>query len=1354
MAEVISGGEPVNDAERMVIRHLRDHGPADWVVLHNIELSLRDNRKYEIDVLVVTGHSVVLIDVKGTRGRIEVAGNRWYPTGRQSFRSPVGKLRDHARTLKGKIESYGLNRVYVDALVVLTAPDARLVDTNGRTGADAEDVVTGLDRLIPVLQDPGRVGASFVRDITPYRDQVLRAFTGTVQRRTEPVMFRHWAATEQLGETDEVTEYRARNSYAPDAPPVLLRVYHADSLQPADVRAAEGIAIANAYQMLVRLPRDPAIVGGLDFFPAEDESYYVLVLEDVSAQPLLLHLSNPQQALAMDVKLRVIKDMLRGLAVAHANRVLHRALSPTTVLVTGSGSGMLTGFDYARPEDPRANTVVTRLADAVDPLFVAPECQNRPQNMSRASDVYAAGVVAYYLLTGELPFASSTEQHDRGSELPSGPLAAAGISPPVTKLLRLMCASSQSARPTAAQALEQLSALGTAPAPAPVTQRPDYRNLPEGYQLTRKYTVQRRVGTGTFGAVYQVYDNLAGADRAVKIVDRDRESLIERLRQEYQVLLRLPPHPNVVRVESADYLDGDVPYLVFEYLDGQDVGDLVRDRVLGPADAVRLGVDVTKGLAFLHASGVFHCDIKPSNLLWTDRGCKIIDFNVAVLASSSMSRAGGSVRYAPPDVTRSAPPSAADLTDRDTYALGVTLYQVLTGRYPFGNGNPAPGQRAADPRIIPELTDLSDDMVATLLRAISPVRSERFGSAAEFQQALSAIGENVRRRPAPPPLPDARPPVPAPANVNPFVTHLQTLYSQSTVSNAGTRGEDAYGTYVATALDRHLIPDVLDGKFRLVIITGNAGDGKTAFLERLVRTALAGGGQPAQPRANGADVRLPRGQWLRTNNDGSQDEENRANDDVLTAFFSSFAEATLPADGEIRLIAINEGRLVDFLTTHEDRLGSLAALVRAALAGEPQADGDIAVVNLNQRSLVSEQDKEAGPIFDRILAQLTSGQHWATCDGCELVSTCYAPHNARTLAHPTAGPKVTRRLREIYRLAHLRGQLHITLRDLRSAIAFMLTSGRDCADIHQLYYDGNTAKILGSFYFNSWTGTPDTADRLLRTLSELDVAATAEPVLDRKLAFIGPAADQAMMTIDQRGDYDLRLLQALHARQSTDPATPPGESGAKSGYLASARRRFYFESLDDRRARSMLPYRSAERFLSWLASPGQLGQRLAEVVTAINRGEGLPEPTLADGALAIAIRDVPGGTIRSYRLFPASSLSLTLAGASGTRYVEGEPYGLELSATASGGNVARLAIRLDLFELLQHQGEGYLPSVAEQQGRYLDLAIFKNELTATPYQEVVLTTGGRDAHRIRREPSGQLVMTQLSGAEAGGRNGS
>ena len=127
----------------------------------------------------------------------------------------------------------------------------------------------------------------------------------------------------------------------------------------------------------------------------------------------------------------------------------------------------------------------------------------------------------------------------------------------------------------------------------------------------------------------------------------------------------------------------------------------------------------------------------------------------------------------------------------------------------------------------------------------------------------------------------------------------------------------------------------------------------------------------------------------------------------------------------------------------------------------------------------------------------------------------------------------------------------------------------------------------------------------------------------------------------------------------------------------------------------------------------------------------------------------PAEPSASYRLFPRSSLALTVADSPGSRYVESEPDGLDLAAKGPGGHVARLRIRLDLFELLQHQQDGYLPSIAELQGRYLDLVIFKNELSATPYQEVVLTTDGRDAHRIRRERDGRLVMIPIAHRQGG-----
>ena len=102
MAKVIPIGEPVNDAERAAIAHLRDHLPDGYLILHNFEIC-RDDEKFEVDVAVIAPHAVYLVDVKGTHGLIDVAGPQWYPAGRQPYTSPLLKLRSHARAIKGII---------------------------------------------------------------------------------------------------------------------------------------------------------------------------------------------------------------------------------------------------------------------------------------------------------------------------------------------------------------------------------------------------------------------------------------------------------------------------------------------------------------------------------------------------------------------------------------------------------------------------------------------------------------------------------------------------------------------------------------------------------------------------------------------------------------------------------------------------------------------------------------------------------------------------------------------------------------------------------------------------------------------------------------------------------------------------------------------------------------------------------------------------------------------------------------------------------------------------------------------------------------------------------------------------
>lgn len=1370
MATVVPIGEPVNDAERLAIAHLRDHLPGSYLVFHNFEIR-RDGETFEVDIAVLAPHALYLVDVKGTRGLIDVYGPKWYPEGRQPYTSPLVKLRGHARTVKGILtESQpgrrDLDGVFVEAAVLLTATDAHLVDQGSR---DIDNVTT-LKKAASFFQNASRIPARFEKNISRLHGMVRSALVGVAKPRSGPLVLGDWEVVERLGASDTFTEYRAINTFAGKrGGTALLRAYQADPyLTDPEARERQKARIANAFFALNRLPGHPLIAGARSFFATEGEDRYVLVTEDVSGQALRLHIDKPALALTLDQKLRVARELLEALAFCHSHEVVHRDLSPSTILLGSDGHIRLTGFDHARAGTGRSLTIAAEIAEKIDAKYAAPETWKEPANASPSSDVFGAGLVLYELFTGLRPFGSPTELFDQDGVFPVKPSThRAEIAPPLDAWLQRLCTFDPDQRPSAGAALEGLGEALDASAPEepeaalPADPKPpkppsatpplpaDWTNVPRGTLLAGKLEVQAKLGRGTFGVVYKVVDTLGDVTRALKLILRDRHSTLERLKKEYKTLVHLPEHPHVVRVIDANVLPGDgPPYMLFEYVEGEDVGDLIQDGRFAAEDALVLFRQVTQGLVHLHREGVYHCDIKPSNLLWTIRGAKIIDFNVAVRTEDN-GHGGGSRRYLPPDLDLSDAPSPSELVDRDLYALGLTVYEALTGAYPWKSMSPPPATNAPDPRELPGLSGLAPDLTNVVLKAIAPKRADRFASASALLQALEEV-TRARREPTA----DSSDSVLVPElggnvspNTNPFVNYLLTLYSQSSQTNAGTRGLDDLGrrTYVPTLLDKRLMPDVIAGKFKLVLITGNAGDGKTAFLQQLEVQA----GEQAQLVSSEALLNGHRFTTVQrtfvTNYDGSQDEGARGNDEVLREFLSPFKgdDPTAWPDDETRLVAINEGRLVDFLQTERAAFPALLRIVDEGLLTGGGAHG-VAVVNLNLRSVVAQRDGDDS-ILERQARLLTHPKFWGACQNCDLNDRCYALHNAQTFQDRTAGPQVLERLKTLYTLTHLRGRLHITLRDLRSALAFMLTSARSCAEIHKLYAEGRRNEIAAGFYFNSWMGAESTTvDRLLTLLQGMDVGAVNDPRLDRNLDFVSPARDRSRFGFADRGRYDHDVLRALYENLPRDFSgkPTPHRTEAHRRYVGMARRRAFFERRDGG-WRAMLPYRSGDRMLKMVRQEAMPELALPEVLQAINRGEGLLDPTRLADSLALQVRQVERGTIRSYRLYDAGRFQLTIRdGASRARFVEHMPDALVLSFDDQS-NQAELVINLDVFEMLERLNHGYRPSLEEEQGYYLSLAVFKNVLGSAPYQEVLLTTTGHDFYRVERHGDGRLEMVHL-----------
>ena len=1392
MAKVIPIGQPVNESERQAIGFLRDHLPEGWLLFHNFEMR-KEQEVFEIDIAILAPHAVYLVDVKGTRGNIDVYGSKWYPEGRQPFFSPLAKLRSHAKTMAtiirdsntGQIE---LRKAHVHAAVLLTADNAVIFDHNPSHIQDKPDV-TDFKHCLKYFHDKSRIPSNRLDNIARFHKQIAQAIQGKAKPKSAALVFRNWQVEEKLGGTDRYTEYRAKhNLLGKSGGMARLRVYQTDPYQDETVRKAEFKKISNAYRAVAHMPTHANVLAVKDLFVTDDEEKVVLVTEDLPGQALRLHINKASLALTFDQKLQVMRDVLSALDHAHRYEVIHRNLTPDAILVTKGSQVRVTGFDFARVGKNRStdSTIAGQIVEDFDISYRAPELvkseiESFPKEATIASDLYSIGLIFYELLTGELPFENIDEMIEADGKFPMKPSEHKPNLPKAfDEWLQSFCEFDPEDRHASAaiarKALENLilpegkkdAITGESGPDVVMPQLPDnLTDLPQDFILADRFRIQSKLGSGGFGVAYKVFDSMGDVVRVIKLVTKDRRSVYERLRREYKTLANLPDHPNVVKVIWADRMADtkQTPYIVFDYVEGLDISDLIDTEALSLEDSVRIVRETAEGLGHLHSHGVYHQDVKPSNLLWTDNGVRIIDFNVAVSENDDLKGGGGTRRYLPPDYDFTIEPNAADRTDRDLYALGISFYECLTGKYPFDEPTPPIRVQPKDPKQFKHCADISKALVNVLVKMIAPERKDRFASALEFLTALDEIKRlrvvmTTSETVVGPKVVAKLGFKPTQPNTNPFVTHLLTLYSQSQVSNAGTRGLDEIGkaTYVPTYLDEKLKPAMLKGEFRLVIISGNAGDGKTAFIQQFESFAKSKGAQ-MQHGANGAVFQL-KGHTFQSNYDGSQDEGDERNDEVLQRFFGPFAgeEPSGWPKNQTRLIAINEGRLVDFFIEHEDTFPLLAKQIQQGLSGTHLESG-ISVVNLNLRSVVAEPETDQPSILERLITCMSQQEYWQACEKCDLKDKCYAYHNAKTFQDPVAGPKVIERLKKLYTITHLRGRLHITMRDLRSALAFMLVGTRDCDGIHQLYQNGgeeNQNRILDSFYFNSWLGGSEGSnDRLIALLREIDIAKVSNPDLDRELGFLAPGTkDRSRFSFANRAGYDDALVEALFRNLPRDYTAKYRARmiDKHRNYVSHIRRRHFFERRDIG-WKEMLPYQSIEPFLCAIKQPGtKSADEVADILRAINRGEGLSDPARLGNQLALRVRQVDKGTIRSYRLFDGERFTLSTDQETADHpFLECLSQALVLFYDSGDGHKASLRINLDIYEMLLRLNNGYRPSIEEQEGFYLSLAVFKNVLSAAPYQEVLLTETGHRFYEIGRSDSGVLdLKVSEKGAEYGG----
>ncbi|MBE7557972.1 protein kinase [bacterium] len=268
--------------------------------------------------------------------------------------------------------------------------------------------------------------------------------------------------------------------------------------------------------------------------------------------------------------------------------------------------------------------------------------------------------------------------------------------------------------------------------------------------------IRRLVGRGGMGAVYEGYQENLDRRVAVKVIAPERlddPHMLGRFRREALSVARLS-HPNIVRIYDA--LDeGDLHCLVMEYLDGENLKEMVRRGPLEIEQAVAYGIDVAEGLWHAHSQDppIIHRDIKSENIIITPEGAaRITDFGAVLLPDTGMkTRTGmvvGTPEYMSPEQIRGLP---LDFRS-DLYSLGVVLFEMLVGELPFSSRERFEIARRqvqelpVSPRAL--RPDVPEDLATVVLKALEKDRGQRYQSAADLLADLRLIevGERIKTR--------------------------------------------------------------------------------------------------------------------------------------------------------------------------------------------------------------------------------------------------------------------------------------------------------------------------------------------------------------------------------------------------------------------------------------------------------------------------------------------------------------------------------------------------------------------------------------------------------------------------------
>lgn len=433
MAVVQAVGTPENESERKAIEYFARHLPDDsYTIFHNLELSTPAGQAFEYDLIIVGEYAVYSVEVKGYHGVITGNAYEWEMEWGEINHSPIPLANKKAKILKSWLARYNLalKDLWVESLIVLTDEQARisLRDPQASRVMHLHEAVSAIlhPHLLPnrpesIIRFSRLICEGFAKYFRPlHRQQQIGEY------RVLQTIGKNNLYTTLLAEHRSIRKQR-----------FLLKVYHLNFYENAQTRAKQVewmLRDANALQQLAG--HENIVRASLPFW---DDTRLILPLEWVEGYSLRGLLEAGTQ-LAFTRVVDIVRQVCIGLQYAHSHGVIHRDVRPENIIIPNTGPVKLVNFDCARIEDADMPTIASRVGRQLDERYIAPEIWADPSYASITSDVYAAGIVFFEVLTGQTPYQHIKEVF-AAKGLPRLPTQVnAALSPDADEVIGQMCA--------------------------------------------------------------------------------------------------------------------------------------------------------------------------------------------------------------------------------------------------------------------------------------------------------------------------------------------------------------------------------------------------------------------------------------------------------------------------------------------------------------------------------------------------------------------------------------------------------------------------------------------------------------------------------------------------------------------------------------------------------------------------------------------------------------------------------------------------------------------------------------------------------------------------------------------------